>query len=152
MNENIAQEILHDLFSSLEDLETQSAAILQFLKSKGIASDQELAPFIEQAGNASSVRWRGVRVRIDYLLASAMKNAEESGKKESTAPASSQGNEKPKDNIETSTKKESEESASPAQETTAKGENQIDDSARNGGNDEGDANKQKSEATSKNAA
>ena len=34
-NNNIVQEILHDLFSSLEALETQNTAILQFLKDMG---------------------------------------------------------------------------------------------------------------------
>jgi hypothetical protein len=156
MDENIAQEILHELFSSLEDLETQSAAVLQFLKNKGIANDKELTPYIERAGNASSVRWRGVRARIDYLLASAMKNAEESGKKPAAAPASSPGNEKPNDsNVETSTKKETEEDISSARETTAKGEKRIGGSAESAGNgekEEGNADKQRSKATDKNAA
>lgn len=35
MNESITQEILHELFSSLEALETQNAAILQFLNGQG---------------------------------------------------------------------------------------------------------------------
>jgi len=56
INEDIAQEIMDELFSSLEALETQSAAILQFLKDKGLASEEELAVHFEQAGNASSVR------------------------------------------------------------------------------------------------
>jgi hypothetical protein len=86
-NNNIVQEILHDLFSSLEALETQNTAILQFLKDKGIATDEELASHLEQAGNASSVRWRGVRVRADYLFASAIKAAEQAAEKESTKPA-----------------------------------------------------------------
>ena len=86
-NNNIVQEILHDLFSSLEALETQNTAILQFLKDKGIATDEELASHLEQAGKASSVRWRGVRVRADYLFASAIKAAEQVAEKESTKPA-----------------------------------------------------------------
>src|ERR1700730_1668205 len=85
-NTNIVEEILHDLFSSLEALETQNTAILQFLKDKGIATDEELASHLEQAGNASSVRWRGVRVRADYLFASAIKAAEQAAQKESPKP------------------------------------------------------------------
>ncbi|HEV2729999.1 MAG TPA: hypothetical protein VGV15_08205 [Terriglobales bacterium] len=77
INEDIAQEILHQLFSSLEALETQCAAILQFLKEKGIASEEELAVHFEQAGNASSIRWRAARLRIDHLLSSAIKAAEQ---------------------------------------------------------------------------
>jgi hypothetical protein len=76
MDETIAQEILHELFSSLEALETRSAALLQFVKDRGWASDQELAPYLEQAGNASNVRWRAARVRIDHLLASAFQAAD----------------------------------------------------------------------------
>ena len=86
-NTNIVEEILHDLFSSMEALETQNTAILQFLKNKGIATDEELASHLEQAGNASSVRWRGVRVRADYLFASAIKAAEQAAEKESPKPA-----------------------------------------------------------------
>ena len=83
---NIVQEILHDLFSSMETLETQNTAILQCLKDKGIATDEELASHLEQAGNASSVRWRGVRVRADYLFASAIKAAEQATEKEPPKP------------------------------------------------------------------
>jgi hypothetical protein len=82
-NETIAQEILHELLPAFEALETQSAALLQLLKDKGIANEEELAAHFEQAGKASSVRWLAVRVRIDYLLSSAMKTAEQDVKKES---------------------------------------------------------------------
>jgi len=84
---NIVQEILHDVFSSMEALETQNTAILQFLKDKGIVTDEELASHLEQAEMASSVRWRGVRVRADYLFASAIKAAEQTAEKESPKPA-----------------------------------------------------------------
>lgn len=76
MDEKIVQEMLHELFSSLEALDTQNAAILQFLKDKGIASEQELAPYLEQAGNASSVRWLAASVRMNHLLSSAFKTDE----------------------------------------------------------------------------
>lgn len=85
MNDSVMQEMVQQLFSSLEALETQSAAILQFLKDKGLADEQELAPYLEQAGNASSVRWRAARVRIDYLISSAAEAAERN-KKESPEP------------------------------------------------------------------
>ena len=68
MDDKIAQLILDELFSSLETLETQTAAILQFLKEKGGASEEQLAPYLEQAGRASSIKRRAARVRIDYLL------------------------------------------------------------------------------------
>ncbi len=68
MDDKIAQLILDELFSSLETLETQTAAILQFLKEKGGASEEQLAPYLQQAGRASSIKRRAARVRIDYLL------------------------------------------------------------------------------------
>jgi len=86
VNEDIVQEILHELFSSLETLETQSAAVLQLLKDKGLASEQELALQLEKAGNASNVRWRAAQVRIDHLVSSALKTAERDAKQQPTKP------------------------------------------------------------------
>jgi len=83
MIEDILREALHEMFSSLEALETQNAAILSFLKEKGIATDEALAPHLEQAANASNVRWRAAQVRIDYLLSSAAKAAEQAADKQS---------------------------------------------------------------------
>jgi len=58
MDEKIVHEILQDLFSSLEALETQSRATSQFLKDKGIVNEEELAPYLEQAGTrAASDGW-----------------------------------------------------------------------------------------------
>jgi hypothetical protein len=68
MNSEAVKEILNELFSHLEKLETQSEAILQFLKEKKRVTDKQLAPYLEQAGNASNVRWRAARVRIERLL------------------------------------------------------------------------------------
>jgi hypothetical protein len=77
MDENATDEVLNELFSALESAETQSGAILQFLKDKNLATDEDLAPYLQQAGNASSVRWMAARVRIRSLLASAIRNAEQ---------------------------------------------------------------------------
>src|SRR5690348_3750032 len=68
MNSEAIREIVNELFSHLERLETQSEAILQFLKEKKRVTDKQLAPYLEQAGNASNVKWRAARVRIDHLL------------------------------------------------------------------------------------
>lgn len=76
MDEESVLQIVDEFLSSLEPLDTQSAALVQFLKAKGIASDEELAPFLQQAGNASNVRWLAARVRIKSLISSAMKTVE----------------------------------------------------------------------------
>ena len=81
MDEAVINEILDDLVLLLEDLETQSAAVLMFLKDQGIATDEKLAPYLKQAGDASNVRWRATRVRIGFLLASALKQREEDAEK-----------------------------------------------------------------------
>jgi hypothetical protein len=62
------KEILEELFSLLESLETQSLALTQFLKDQGIATDEKLVPYLDRAGNASSVKWRAARARMQYLL------------------------------------------------------------------------------------
>lgn len=84
MDEEILKQIFDELLSALEALETQSAAALQFLKAKGIATDEELAPFLAEAGNVSNVRWLAVRVRTAALISSALKPAETPG--EAPAP------------------------------------------------------------------
>ncbi len=76
MNEEAVKQIVDEILSSFEPLEAQSAALLQFLKAKGLANDEELAPFLDQAANAANVRWLAVRVRTAALIANAMKPAE----------------------------------------------------------------------------
>ena len=89
MNTEPIKEVLNELFSHLERLETQSDAILQFLKEKKRVTDKQLAPYLEQAGNASNVRWRAARVRIEHLLSSVETKEEETkvGKKPEIAQA-----------------------------------------------------------------
>jgi hypothetical protein len=78
------EQLLDEMLSSLETLETKATATLQFLKDRGHATDKDLAPYLEQAGNASNVRWRAARLRMMSLLSSALKAAEEP--KEKTKP------------------------------------------------------------------
>src|SRR5882757_3164871 len=94
MDEKIIQDILTDVFSSLEPLDAQCSAILQFLKAKGFATDKELAPFLEQAESASNVRWLAARVRIASLLSSALKPPEQPAESQSTANQTSDSTEK----------------------------------------------------------
>ena len=85
MDEEIVKQILDELFSSFEDSETQSAALLLFLKDQGIATEEKLAPYFKQAANTSEVRWRAARVRMGALLASALKTPEPAAEKKITA-------------------------------------------------------------------
>src|ERR1700722_1813290 len=87
MDEQIIQDILTEVFSYFEPLDAQTSALLQFLKAKGLATDEELAPFLEQAGNASNVRWRAARIRIASLLSSALTPTLQSAPSQPAAPA-----------------------------------------------------------------
>jgi len=89
MDENLSRQILDDLLPSLEALDTKASALLQLLKDKGIATPEEITDYLDKAGNASNVRWRAARVRLDYLLSSAAKPQEEAAEKKSSQPAES---------------------------------------------------------------
>ena len=83
------KEVLVELFSLLESLETQSLALTQFLKDQGIATDEKLAPYLDRAGNTSSVKWRAARARMQYLLSPVAKKTDDQAKdknKESEKP------------------------------------------------------------------
>lgn len=87
MEEKLVQELLDSLLPSLEAMEAQSAAVLQLLKDKGIVSEAELTDRLERAGNASDVRWRAARARINRLLSSAKESSEKAAKEETPKPA-----------------------------------------------------------------
>jgi hypothetical protein len=96
MENDTAKELLDELLPHLEAMETQCAGILQLLKDKGLATDEELAPYLEQAGKASDVRWRAGRLRIERLLSSLTKDAQKVAEVPVTQPASQNGSdEKP---------------------------------------------------------
>jgi hypothetical protein len=74
------KEILGELFALLEAQETQSVAVLQFLRDQGIATDEKLAPYLEQAARASNVKWLAARMRMEHLLTPIQKEATRSKK------------------------------------------------------------------------
>jgi len=80
MEVQLAQELLNELGSSLENLETQHAALLEFLKGKGIVTDEQLAPYLSRAGDASSVRWRAAHVRLEHLISAAEQSEQQAAK------------------------------------------------------------------------
>jgi hypothetical protein len=89
MDPTVTEEILNDLIPSLEALETKSTAVLEFLKKEGIASDEKLAPYLEQAASASNVRWLAVRVRVERLLSSLEEESADKDLKQSEPDAGS---------------------------------------------------------------
>lgn len=68
MDAETITQILDELIPTFQLLDTQTTALLQFLKDKGYASDEQLAPYFRQADDGSSVRWLAVRVRLERLL------------------------------------------------------------------------------------
>lgn len=78
MDSAITDEILEELSSVLQRVEAQSTAILELMKEKGIAKDEELALYLQRANEASSVRWRATRVRLEHLLSGLAKHDQQS--------------------------------------------------------------------------
>jgi len=82
MDENFVEEVLNELLPAFELLETQSKAVLHFLQDIGIATDERLAPYIEQARKSSNVRWLAIHVRMKALLISAIEKSEKQREEE----------------------------------------------------------------------
>ena len=65
-----------DLLPYFEALEAQSTAILQLLRDKQIATNEELDRYLDHAADASSVKWRAARVRMEHLFAISSRSAQ----------------------------------------------------------------------------
>jgi len=102
------KETFDELFSHLEAMETQSSALLQFLKDKEHVTDKDLAPYLEQAGNTSNVKWLATRLRMERLFESA-EQTEENAAQEKKAEKEANANRNLVSFLEKSGKKESDE-------------------------------------------
>ena len=80
MDGNPAEQAINEMFPYFEALETRSAAILQLLKDKGLTTDEQFAPYLEQAANGSNVKWLAARIRVERLLSSALKEDKDKDK------------------------------------------------------------------------
>src|SRR5580698_8099608 len=76
---NPIAEIFDEVFTLMEDLETRSVAVLEYMKEQGGVSDEKLAPYLDRAAAASDVRWRAARARMEHLLAPKPKSSTDVG-------------------------------------------------------------------------
>lgn len=149
MDEKILDQLLNELLSAFEDAETHSTAILLFLKAQGIATEEKLAPFLDQAGKASDVRWRAARARMGALMHSAIKPVEPSEKKKDESGAAKKSDEADADGAVRSQSKDKVQSGEKSENTPKQNENMENTSQQNSDNYKG-GDRAKAEASGEN--
>jgi len=70
-----AEQVFEELLPYLETLDSQIGGLIQLLKDKHITTTEELAQYARQAYQASNVKERGLRVRMEYLFSNAAKRS-----------------------------------------------------------------------------
>ena len=155
---DIIDQVLDELIPVLETLETRSAAILLLLKDRGMARDEQLAPYLEEAANASNVKWLAARLRMKSVLSSALKTAEQSlllssrkagEKQESETQESSEKPVREAKSLDSEKDSQKSESQRPAQPEQTK--NQKETVAKEGEDKEAEEKKQGTNKTQSNA-
>jgi hypothetical protein len=81
VDENVIDELLDALLSPLEAAEARSLALLQALMQARVLTEEQLAPFLKQAENASEIKARGLRIRLKRILSDVARDAERAKKK-----------------------------------------------------------------------
>jgi hypothetical protein len=72
---NPAEQVFEELLPYLETLDSQIGGLVQLLKDKHITTTEEFAQYARQADQASNVKERGLRVRMEYLFSTAAKRS-----------------------------------------------------------------------------
>ena len=95
---NPIAEIFDEMFTLMQDVETRSVALFEYLQEQGGATDEKLAPYLDRAAGAADVRWRAARARMEHLLAPKPKSSTDVAKDDkSKGTSQSQPQEKGKD-------------------------------------------------------
>lgn len=68
MSDNPAKDALYELLDYLEQVETRTGALLQFLRDNDIVTDENFAPYLKQASNATDIKSRAIHARFDFLF------------------------------------------------------------------------------------
>lgn len=128
MDSQSIKEVFKELYSHLERLETQNTAILLFLKEKKHITDKQLAPYLEQAGNAANVKWRAERVRMEYLLmqTDALTGSSEETENQSSASPEIERNKSATEKKSPAVEQKTSDQKEPEQATVVSGEGQQD--------------------------
>jgi hypothetical protein len=125
MSRNPAEDVLNELLPYFEAIDTQNAAIVQFLKDKRVVSDEQLAPYLERAAKASNVKWLGARLRMGRLFSVPETKDEAAAEKlvkgheRTTQPSTDKGRHSEEKSEGDTAEKESEESRSMSGDKTA---------------------------------
>ena len=72
-----AEQVFEEMLPYFETLDAQIGGIIRLLKDKGITPSAEFAQYAQRGDDASNVRERGMRVRMEHLFSSAAKRIDD---------------------------------------------------------------------------